>query len=1224
MEEQSDDISKISREDTKYIIKKYIHSTSLVAHLINGFNDLSNSMRNIVEHQFRIEVPPFTNERLSTEEGQKIERISFTVEFFNLQIKQPTITDMNSSKTSFKYPVEARTKMTNYTAPIFLSMKGHYIAYKFDGQVVERTETIENINLASLPIMVRSNICSTGIMKNSPEQLINVLESPEDAGGYFIMNGGEIYVVNSENIKFNSPNIYYATNPASSERIWLELISKPGDAFENSHQIIIKLGKNGSITLEIKSLIEDLNIPFYLIFRMLGITVDRDIIKYIIHSDINSNDPVVKQMQSMLEVAYSIKPQAQFQSIQNSYNRTEIILRMGEIVRELDEFGEHRNNPEVCNAIIADTMRKLDKLFLPHKGEDSSSRIDKAKYLGYLIRRLLLVDLKILQPTDRDSYTNKRVHAAGVSLAKAFKNQFNLVIVQRIKKDLKSLFSRVDFSAVHLAAININKETLEKALAQVITSSQETINIGSGVQLPNRVPSMHVHRKNQLNTIVSARNIESPVGISKQTARAEEMRHVQETTVGFICPIASKDTGEKVGMTKELPIGCTITPTQSGLSAPLKEKLLKDELVSKLSNIRPEDLTNQRLGKVFVNGDWIGTVKASHELVVKYRAFRRTSNIDMYTTIYWDQLMDEIHFWVDHGRLIRPLLIMDNNLMEVLAAEMAGKKPPPFYQKPLLTKEHIKYLKAGQRNGKDYGIDDLVRDGVMEYITPEEQLNCYIAYDIDAAYEDRHNITKAYTHIEIPQAIFGISASIGILLDHNPITRSTFETNQVKQTCGWYCLGWPWRLDANATYQLHSEHPLTRTIINDLTMPNGTNANIAYMCWNGDGQEDSAITNKSAMECGLFNCAFFRFWVSKIEPGEIIRIPSRTDTINIHAQSAYSKLNSDGFITPGAIVHNGDILISKCSTITNTTSQAGGGEKFKYIDRSIVYKHDDPAYVDKLTKPGIQTKNDGSRFVSVKTFSELPVVVGDKFSTRAGNKSINSSALWAGDMPFTATGTPITYIANPQTITTRMVVAQLIEGVLAKLCILRGAFMEVSSYTPIDLDAVRIELCKYGAHNVCKDQVYDGQTGEAIDALIVVCPAYLQRLQKFAAHEKYSNQSGPTDAITHQPTSGGRKTNGGLRVGEMEKDVISAHGSMGLMHELLFTNSDGIDIYVCRRCGNRATVGLRKGIYNCKKCGAFADIIRTSSSYAANLFMNEQNAMGIGTNLIPTPYTYYK
>ena len=1213
----------INSNDTKFIIKKYIHSQNLISHILNGYNDLSNSIRNIVEHQFKIDIQPFPNERKS-EENANIEKISFSVDFQNLSIKPPVDTDINTGKTSYKFPVSIRTKMTNYTAQIFISLKARFVAHLYNGQTIERIESLENYNLASLPIMVRSNLCSTGHMKNSPEQLTNVLESPDDLGGYFIMNGGEIYVINSENIKFNSPNIYFTTNPVSQERVWLELISKPGDAFENSDQMIIRLGKNKSLTVEISSeTFKEVQIPFYLLFRILGITVDAELVKYIIHTNIGNSDPVIRQIQSMLESAYQVKVNSKFASIQNSYDRDKIILRIAEIINKLEENGEHINDKNKVQYLVSSTIRRFDRHFLPHIGEKEDSRISKAKFLGYLIRRLLLVDLGIGQQTDRDSYINKRVHTAGVLLAKAFKNQFNLVIVQRIKKDLKNLFSKVDFSQVRLSNVNIKKETLEKALAQVILSSQETINIGTS-QLPNRVPSMHVHRKNQLNTIVSARNIESPVGISKQTTRAEDMRHVQETTAGFVCPLASKDTGEKVGMTKELTLTCTITPTQSGLSNTLKQKLLADEFVINMANVKIEEITMRRYSKLFVNGDWIGVMEKPHEVVSKYRELRRRLEIDMYTTIYWDQLIDEVYFWVDHGRLIRPLLIMDNNVLEVLAAEMAGKKPPKFYQQPRITPQHIEWLRSGHKNGKDYIIDNLIQEGIMEYITPDEQLNCFIAKDIDTAFANRNNITKIYTHVEIPQALFGISASVGILLDHNPITRSTYETNQVKQTCGWYCLGWPWRLDKNGIYQIHAEHPLCRTLVNDLLMPMGSNVNIMYGCFKGNNQEDSAIINKSATDCGLFMCAFSRFYMSKIEPGEIIRIPSHNDTINIHSRASYSKLSSDGYVYPGTVINNGDVIISKCSQIATTTSQAGMGEKFKYIDKSVVYRHNDPGVVDKLTRPSIQSKIDGTRFVAVKTISQLPVVVGDKFSTRAGNKSINAVSAWAGDMPFTATGTPITYIANPQTITTRMVVSQLIEGVIAKLCLQKCIFIEASVSTDAHMDAIRLELAKYGVQNVCYEQVYDGETGDAVDSLVVVCPGYLQRLQKFAAHEKYSNQFGPTDIISHQPTSGGRNTNGGLRFGEMEVDVMGAHGSMGLTNELLYANSDGIDIYICKKCNTRATVGIRKNIYICKKCGSAGDIVRTESSYSANLFMNEQAVMGINNNIVMSPYTYYK
>jgi DNA-directed RNA polymerase beta subunit len=773
------------------------------------------------------------------------------------------------------------------------------------------------------------------------------------------------------------------------------------------------------------------------------------------------------------------------------------------------------------------------------------------------------------------------------------------------------MFKATSFSNVKLQNVlnMINKKSLEKALAQLITSSDDVINMGPSITVQNRVSSQAVHRKNQINVLVSARNIESPSVASKQTARAEQMRHVQASGTGFICTMASKDTGEKVGMTKEMAITCLITPSLPGTTNMLKEMLLVDPIMIKLSDIFPSQIASRKLAKVFVNGSWIGVIDTPHLLCAKYRELRRTKEINIYITIVWDELLDEVHFWTDYGRLIRPLIIMDSNFNSVIEAEFQGSAEiPEFIQKPRLTKKHIEDLHSGT-----ISFIDLIENGIMEYISPEEQLNCLIAEDIDNIVND---VTKPYTHVDIAQALFGLSTLVGILLDHNSPTRSTYETNQVKQTSGLYCLSWPWRLDKNGSLQVNCEHPIVRTIVNDFINPNGANATVAYIPRDGNMQEDSVILSKSSLDLGLFYVSYLNYNMTTIEAGEQIRLPG-DDTMDVRSRASCAKLTPEGFLKSGTIINNGDVIIPKLMTIQATTgaSRAGGGEQYKFIDRSIIYKNDEPARVEQLTRESITTSSDGKKFVYVKTISELPVSVGDKFSTRAGNKSIVADIVPSTDMPISASGRPITYLLNPQTFTSRMVVAQVLEGILANLAAQRGMFMDQSAYTKIDMRACQMELARYGFHNVCLEQVYCGRTGIAVDALIVVCPTYLQRLQKYAIKEGYSVQHGPKDELTGQPVSGGRASSGGSRHGEMEVGVISAHGSMGILKEIMYDNSDGIKLYICRKCGNRANVNIASQIFKCKLCGPLADIISVDSSKSSNLFMNYINTMSIGSTI---------
>jgi DNA-directed RNA polymerase beta subunit len=1196
-------MSDLNTEDLKKLTTFIVKEQGLLNHHITDFNAFGHAINTIIQNQFSIEATPFENKLKNISGNENINYISFTVKFSNTKLTTPSTSTSILSKDSIPlYPNECNIRALNYTASLSLTVEAEYVAYDVNNKIILRkNEKIENFDLTTIPMMVGSNVCNTSKIRNNPSSMREIKEDPKDQGAYFIMNGIDYYIMCSENVTMNKPYIYLAEK-TSKEIAWLELISKPGDSFENSYQSIVRLGKNNLISIEIKQLIEGLHIPFYIMFRMLGIT-DEMMVNYILMSN-DKADPLNKQLLSLLESSFTIPPDdKRISHLHWEYDRNKIILTLGEISRDLESTGVHRNSDEAVNKLISDINFRINKFFMPHIGEDTSSQTKKAKYLGLLIQKLLLVHLKILKPSSRDAYNNKRIHPAGTTLAKAFKNQFNLVVVQKIKRELFSSFKSTAFQNVKLQSIlnQIARKSLETALADLITSSDDVITMGRGITVQNRVSSQKVHRKNQLNVLVAGRLIESPSSISKSSQSANERREVKGEFAGFICPLATKDTGEKVGLSKELSIACIISSSIPLGKNNIMDLLEDDELFIKLADSNPVDIASKKLAKIFINGDWVGLCEKPHLICANYREFRRTDILNIHISIYWDEILDEIHFQTDQGRLLRPVIIIDNNLYDVIDAEMKKNKTiPEFIQKPRLTKEHITQLV-----NEKISFMDLVKNGIMEYISIEEMLNCFIAPDIENI---KNDIEKIYTHLEIPHTLFGLSAHGGVLLNFNAPTRSTYETNQIKQTSGHYSLSWPWRLDKNASYQVNCSHPLIRTIVNDFIDPIGDNVIVAYIPRDGNMQEDSVIMNKSSIDLGLYYTSYLNYEQTKIKNNEIIKIPGE-DTIDIKSKNSYSKLESNGFMKTGTIIENGDIIIPKLQIIgTNKKNK-----NYKYIDKSIVYRNDEPARVEQLTRMDTTQSGDGNKIYYIKTVSELPVSIGDKFSTREGNKSIVADIIPSIDMPISASGTSITYLINPQTITSRMVVAQIIEGVLAKLAAQKGVFMDASVFTKINIDEIRLELTRFGMHNTCMEQLYCGRTGLAIDALIVVCPLYLQRLQKYVIKEGYSIRNGPKNELTGQPVSGGRANNGGAKHGEMEVDVLAAHGSMNILKEIMFDNSDGVKLYVCKKCGNRADVSVENQVFKCKTCMFNADIVEVDSCKASNLFFNYINTMSIGT-----------
>ena len=436
-------------------------------------------------------------------------------------------------------------------------------------------------------------------------------------------------------------------------------------------------------------------------------------------------------------------------------------------------------------------------------------------------------------------------------------------------------------------------------------------------------------------------------------------------------------------------------------------------------------------------------------------------------------------------------------------------------------------------------------------------------------------------------------------------------TNHRKQSASWFCLNWPYRIDKNTTLQYYCERPLITAFSDGLSYPNGHNCIVALCLTDGSFQEDSVLINRSSVDCGMFNASHFNYEKAELEKNEQFGNPDYARTMDIKKDAIYEHIEN-GFIREGTIVTKGHILIVKSAKIPKPIDQ------YLYIDKSIEYKSDEPAFVEKVITP----RNDEDALIAkVKLRTVRPMGIGDKCSSRMGNKGVCAKVCDRVDMPTTESGLIPDILVNAHSIPTRMSVNQIIECVMAQLAVERGELLDATSFRKINLEEMIVELkehgVEYGGHQRC----YNGRTGDWFDTLIFIGPTTYQRLQKFVIDEHYAIMKGPTSALTRLPLDG-KSNSGGLRLGEMENSCLAAHGTTRSWGEKFYTDSDGIPIHICRICGNRAVVNERLGIYKCKICADAADIAQVESSWVANLFFNESSAMNLKMTFELQPYEY--
>ncbi len=933
------------------IIESALTRDSMISATINSFNSfVQHGINQIASQVFEMS---FERDAKDTvERDPTIQKYTLDVVINSVSVANPVKYDAGAQQTSPMFPNEALLRDLTLASGVYVSATMVAKAYHQNGTVSTHRHNVDNSMICKLPTMVRSKMCNT--YNRSSEALIQLEEDPSDLGGYFVIKGNQYIIINVESLKYNESK-EFINEGHKNQLCKADIISKPGDAFENSYNCIAILLNNHSIVINMAFAgFKEIEIPFFMFFRALGVNSAKEIISYITYS-FDDGDMLTKQMLDILERALTNQypemntmfktefPPAKGDtagSINVMTNQADVLHLLTRCIKEHDihkaklRTSGEEDKMNLERFLMNRLLRNLDQRFLPHIGLTEADRKKKAAFLGHMIHRMLLVHLRVLKPTDRDSYKNKRINDAGMSYSRVFKTQFNFMVVQKLKRQFLKDFKNNSFDDINLQTLfksAIKPDDFEKALMNAIVSGDKTISSNTLVY-KNRMASQQLQHKNELNVKTTLRSIDTPnkSNSSKSSERAITLRQVHPTGTGYICGITSADTGAKVGMSKQLSVAADITAAAS--SEVLKEIVRDDQDLIPISQILTDMtvIAKNNLHKVFVNGDWLGCVSDFSSFLAKYRTMRRKGEVNMYTTVAHNIVANEVHLWVDSGRLIRPLLIVYNNMNE------KGYTHSKFKQWIKLTNEHIKKLRT-----KEIDIDDLAREGVVEYISPEEHENCYIAFEFDRFKQHLTDPLHRFTHVDIPQGNMGLVALTSVFANHNQAARIVFQTNQVKQTNSWPLKNWPFVAHKDLYHQIHNEDPLVSTFAYRYIPPMGTNAIVAITIYGGYNQEDSLIVNRSSVDRGMFDAAHFTTDKVEIEQNEIVGKPDPATTSDIKSYCNYEKL-VDGIIPVGTFVQEGDCLVGKVAKLQKGEMK---DPNIIYTDRSMVYRKKEPAYV---------------------------------------------------------------------------------------------------------------------------------------------------------------------------------------------------------------------------------------------------------------------------------------
>ncbi len=595
------------------------------------------------------------------------------------------------------------------------------------------------------------------------------------------------------------------------------------------------------------------------------------------------------------------------------------------------------------------------------------------------------------------------------------------------------------------------------------------------------------------------------------------------------------------------------------------------------------------MSEVFLNGKFIGTIEDSKKFIDNFLEERRKGKIHYSVNASYYQSLNQIYLEASRGRAIRPLIVIKDG-------------------KSLLTDRHLEQIEKGELT-----FSDLINQGIIEYLDAMEEENALVAF-----YENE--LTADHTHMEIlPLAIVGLCTSLVPFGNFNQSTRLNAGSKNQKQALGFYTANYLVRMDMDVNLLHEPQIPIVNTIMHKSSdyerHPSGQNVVLAILSYDGYNMEDAIILNKASIDRGFARSTYYRPVISeelRYSGGLIdeISIPDK-DVKGYKSERDYRLLETDGIIFPEGVVAEGDVVIGKTSPPRFLSSL----DEYNLTtssrrESSMTIKHGEKGVVDFV----LLTENEeGNKLVQVRLRDQRIPEIGDKFTSRHGQKGVVGLILPAEDMPYSASGIVPDIIFNPHGIPSRMTISHLIELIGGKVGALGGRYIDGTPFESENHEDLRKELASLGFREDGTETFYNGRTGEMLKAQIFVGDTYYLKLKHMVANKIHARARGPIQLLTRQPTEG-RAKEGGLRLGEMEKDTFVAHGASMLLKERF--DSDRTIVPVCEECGLIAIHDEYKSRSYCPVCGDNVTVSNIELSYAFKLMMDELKSLGVYPKLI--------
>ena len=1071
------------------------------------------------------------------------------------------------------------------------------------GSVQIRHVLLKKIYLGKIPIMVQSDFC---VLNGLSRELRHSFgECRNDPGGYFIINGKEKTISVQE--KFGDNMLYIrkgrlVMNADSEEeavddylysaeiRSVSENVAKPKRTMSVKLMAPSKKFTNRNIVVFIPNVRAP--IPLFILFRALGVLSDKDIISMCV-LDLDKYDFMLDLFEPSVHNAGPVMQQ-----------HTAL-----KFIGELTKF----HNEKYALEILTD-------YFLPHVGE--TNYLDKAYYLGYMVFRMLCTSVGLEAPTDRDNLKYKRLEPFGTL--------FNDLFMEYYVMQQKHIFQEFD------RRIYFNNSTYEHDLPSLVFANYREIfsermvdqgikkafKGGWGAQTHTRRIGI-VQDLNRLSfnaALCHLRKINLPL---ESSSKVVGPRILHNSHWGYFDFIDTPD-GANIGLHKTFAITAYMT---RGYSRETIIAWMRENVdLHPITDFSPIVLST--MTKVFVNGHWAGAIETPFECVSKMRFFRRNGLIPLHTSIAFNIRNNAVEIYTDAGRFTRPIFYKDDisGKWAFALSKTIGERIKTgdfswenlvsgFNDKRADIRDQYKTTDVVIRNlGELYpGVGEekeptkfekfLKHKAVIEYIDPNETEHSLIAENWKDVKDHLQNNAESvrekdltrYTHLEIHHSfLFGIMCNQSIFAETNPAVRISFSCSQGRQACSIYHSNFHVRMDKTAIVLNYGQTPLLKTRllhhIDREEHPCGENVIVAIMCYTGYNVEDAILINEGAIKRGLFNTTYYSVYSEHEErkkeqtgaqgtaqgtaQGLILdkrftNVEAEKNVVGLKPGHDYSKLDKNGLIMENTPVDDKTIIIGYTSNSAIKPDVR--------VDGSKTTKKGQLGVVDKAF---ITEGEEGERIAKVRIREVRIPNIGDKMASRAGQKGVVGLVIPEKDMPFTKDGLKPDLIINPHALPTRQTIGHLVECLIGKVCTMYGGFSDCTAFNNEGSKAANYGrlLPEVGFHSSGYDILYNGMTGEQIETEIFIGPNYYMRLKHMVKDKINYRALGPRTALTKQPVSG-RANDGGLRIGEMERDAVLGHGTTEFLRESMMERGDEYQMVVCNTTGALAIYNPARDLF---------------------------------------------